>query len=148
MWAETLSGYWNQLMQDVFFKSIASTIGAVVAGMFGGVAALVTVLFLLLCCDFLLGFWRAWRRHCVSARKARAGVMKMFFYAIAVFVMAAVEHAVRNCGAPLPVRDVFLAFLCVNEALSCLDHLAFFGVPVPARIRERLRSYREKILGE
>ena len=148
MWLQTLAAYWNEMMQDILFKGLCSTICAVVAGMFGGVAALMTVLFLLLCCDFLLGFWRAWRCHCVSARKARAGALKMVFYAIAVFVMAAVEHAVRNCGAPLPVRDVFLAFLCVNEGLSCLDHLSFFGVPVPARIRDRLRSYREKILGE
>lgn len=71
---------------------------------------------------------------------------KIVLYAVAVFVVAAVEHAFRASGVPLPIRNFFVAFLCANEGLSCLDHLSFFGVPVPSGIRARLRSYRDKIL--
>ena len=67
---------------------------------------------------------------------------------VAVLVMAAVEHAVRQSGVPFPVRDFFIAFLCVNEALSCMEHLAFFGVPFPHKLRGRLRKYRDAIFNE
>lgn len=72
----------------------------------------------------------------------------MVFYAITIFVAAAAEHAARTFGAPLPIRDFILAYLCINEALSCFNHLSFFGVPVPSHIRERLHQYRDKIMGE
>lgn len=87
-------------------------------------------------------FCRAWVLNRISGRKMRAGAGKMFFYAVAV------EHAVRQSGIPFPVRDFFLAFLCINEALSCMEHLAFFGVPFPRRLRERLRKYRDAIFNE
>ena len=156
MWQDVVA-WTDKLMLDVPFKLTASLFGSVVASMLGGISALVVILFLLLCCDFLLGFCRAWVLDRISGRKMRAGVGKMFFYAVAVFVMAAVEHAVRQSaatqlvrqsGVPFPVRDFFIAFLCINEALSCMEHLAFFGVPFPRKLRGRLRKYRDAIFNE
>ena len=147
MWQD-FTGCADRLMQDIPFKLLVSSFGSIFSSMLGGVATLVVVLFLLLCCDFLLGFCRAWVLNRISGRKMRSGAGKMFFYAVAVIVMAAVEHAVRQSGIPFPVRDFFLAFLCINEALSCMEHLAFFGVPFPRRLRERLRKYRDSIFNE
>ena len=147
MWQDVVA-WTDKLMMDVPFKMTASLFGSVVASMLGGVSALVVILFLLLCCDFLLGFCRAWVLDRISGRKMRAGVCKMFFYFVAVLVMAAVEHAVRQSGVPFPVRDFFIAFLCINEALSCMEHLAFFGVPFPHKLRGRLRKYRDAIFNE
>lgn len=135
-------------MQDIPFNLLISSFGSILSSMLGGVATLVVVLFLLLACDFLLGFCRAWVLDRISGRKMRAGAGKMFFYAVAVLVMAAVEHAVRQSGVPFPVRDFFIAFLCINEALSCMEHLAFFGVPFPRKLRGRLRKYRDAIFNE
>ena len=47
-------------MQDIPFKLLISSFGSILSSMLGGVATLVVVLFLLLACDFLLGFCRAW----------------------------------------------------------------------------------------
>ncbi|MBD8896212.1 phage holin family protein [Desulfovibrio desulfuricans] len=146
MFTDALQAYGGQLVQDFAGKSAVSAVCTVFAGMFGGVTVLALLLALLLACDYLLGFSRAWSCGSVSAKKARGGAYKIVFYALAVFVVAAVEHAFRSCGIPLPIRNFFIAFLCANEALSCLDHLSFFGVPVPSGIRARLRSYRDKIL--
>ncbi len=148
MWEKVFDSYGNQLMQESLFKGVAASISTVIVEMFGGAATLATVLFLLLCCDYILGFCRAWSCHTINSRRAREGLMKMVFYAITIFVAAAAEHAARTVGAPLPIRDFILAYLCINEALSCFNHLAFFGVPVPSRIRERLHQYRDKIMGE
>ena len=145
---DTLTRILDELMRESIFKAVFSAIGSVVASMLGGVSTLVIVLFMLLCVDFILGFIRAWKGNAVNGGKMRAGAYKMIFYAFAVFVVAAVEHAVRSCGVPFPVRDFFLAFLCVNEALSCMEHLAFFGVPFPTRLREKLRNYRDGILND
>lgn len=148
MWEKVFDSYGNQLMQESLFKSVVASFSTVIVEMLGGAETLATVLFLLLCCDYILGFCRAWSCHNLSSRRAREGLMKMVFYAMTIFVAAAAEHAAQTVGAPLPIRDFILAYLCINEALSCFNHLSFFGVPVPSRIRERLGKYREKILGE
>lgn len=141
-----MQSYGGELMQEIVGKSAVSALCTVVCSMFDGAAVLATLLAMLLACDYLLGFWRAWCSSSVSSKKARGGMYKIVLYGVGVFVIADVEHAFRSCGIPLPCRNFFILYLCANEALSCLDHLSFFGVPVPSGIRARLRSYRDKIL--
>lgn len=138
--------YGGELMQEIAGKSTVSALCTIVCSMFDGASVLATLLAMLLVCDYLLGFSRAWCSSSLSARKATRGIYKIALYGVAIFVVADAEHAFRSCGIPFPWRNFFILFLCVNETLSCLDHLAFFGVPVPSRIRARLRSYRDKIL--
>ena len=65
---------------------------------------------------------------------------------VAVFVM--VDSAVKQAFPYVPVslRDTFIAYLSINEAFSCIDHLAFFGMPVPEAFLKRLRKYRDECL--
>ncbi|WMW64402.1 phage holin family protein [Nitratidesulfovibrio liaohensis] len=128
------------------FKSGWALVFGVIGAALGGVWPLVILLVLLLTVDFALGFARASRTGGWKSSKFAAGWMKYVFYVLAVFVMALAEEAIAQ-SAPfrIPVRDLFVGYLCVNEALSCLEHLSFFGVPVPASIRERLREYRDTL---
>jgi len=40
------------------------------------------------------------------------------------------------------IRDWVIAYLVLNEAISCLEHLIFFNVPLPKSWIERLKHYR------
>lgn len=141
-----ISTYIRTLCEEFPMKASLGTCAAFLGALLGGVGMLVALLFLLLVIDFVLGFFRACRAGRVSSVKMRGGAFKFGFYFLSVVVMAAVQAAMnQSLAIHIPLRDVFVAYLCINEGLSCLEHLSAFGVPVPEKIRERLRAYRDNI---
>ncbi|ADP87165.1 phage holin family protein [Nitratidesulfovibrio vulgaris] len=143
---DQIGSYARTLCEEFPVKASIGTCAAFVGTLLGGVGMMISLLFLLLVIDFALGFCRAWRAGRVSSSKLRGGGLKFVFYFLSIVVMAAVQAATsQSTGMTIPLRDVFVAYLCVNEGLSCLEHLSYFGVPVPEKIRERLRAYRDNL---
>lgn len=111
------------------------------------------VLFILLMADLFLGIARALKTDTFEGRKIVKGAWKFFRYwmAIAIFVMTDDCLAKAFPVIEIPLSDAFIAYLAINEAFSCLDHLAFFHMPVPPIFLKKLRRYRheiEKVGGE
>jgi len=100
--------------------------------------------------DLVLGLSRAWSLGSFKGRKLTNGAFKFFRYwlAVAVFVMVDASIAKAFPGMPLSLRDTFIAYLSINEAFSCIDHLAHFGMPIPEAFVVRLRGYRDAVAGE
>lgn len=151
-----VADYITGLLHEGGIKSIAAAFGAGVSAIMSGPAAvLVNMLLLLMLLDYLLGFCRAWQKRRINRAKMVRGAVKMLCTPIAVLVIAALDFAMRMVTVEwlpegftlaVPLRDLFLLYLCAHESLSCLEHLAALGVPVPASIRERLANYRENII--
>jgi phage-related holin len=102
-------------------------------------------LFYLMIADLLLGFGQAWKQNDIRGQKLKGGAFKFFRYwiAVAVFVMADAALIKAFPAMPVSLRDTFIAYLAINEAFSCIDHLSFFGMPVPEGFLRRLRNYRD-----
>lgn len=105
------------------------------------------MLFALLAADLFLGVARALKTDTFEGRKIVKGAWKFFRYwmAIAIFVMADDCLARAFPVIEIPLSDAFIAYLAINEAFSCLDHLAFFSIPVPPIFLKKLRRYRKEI---
>lgn len=105
------------------------------------------VLFILLMADLFLGIARALKTDTFEGRKIVKGAWKFFRYwmAIAIFVMTDDCLAKAFPVIEIPLSDAFIAYLAINEAFSCLDHLAFFSIPVPPIFLKKLRRYRREI---
>lgn len=105
------------------------------------------MLFALLAADLFLGIARALKTDTFDGRKIIKGAWKFFRYwmAIAVFVMTDDCLAKAFTAIDIPLSDAFIAYLAINEAFSCLDHLAFFNIPVPPVFLRKLRRYRREI---
>lgn len=141
-----LADYMEALLHEAQLKSGIAACTALVSGLLGGAGALINLLILLMGLDYALGFLRAWQLRRISRAKMGRGAVKMVASLLAVVVMAAIDAAlVSVTPLHLPVRDVFVAYLCLTEGLSCLEHLAHFGVRIPDPLRDRLRSYRDNI---
>lgn len=140
---QEFANYVQELGSNMDIKSIFSVFAACFAAVFGGSIPLVYALTALWALDFALGFKRAWDAGTLSGRKFRAGVMKMLLYVMTVVVMGLAEYSMGAFGSYLPLRNITIAYLCMTEALSCLEHLSFYGVPIPKGVRDRLKSYRD-----
>jgi toxin secretion/phage lysis holin len=141
-----LGGYLREMAAHFPEKLTLSGLAGFIGALMGGTGAAVNVLVMLMTVDFVLGFWRACRLQAVSASKLKAGCLKYVFYGLSIIVMAGVDFVVgQNVPVKLPLRDLFVAYLCISEGLSALEHLAFFGVPVPSKLRSALREYRDTI---
>lgn len=105
-------------------------------------------LFSLMIMDLALGLGQAWKKGSLKGRRLTRGAFKFFRYwlAVAVFVMADAAIVKAFPGMPVSLRDTFIAYLSINEALSCVEKLAFFGMPVPDSFLKRLRHYRDDCL--
>ncbi len=154
----TIAGYLDALGVHAGFKGWWAFVLGVFSAALGGVGTLAVLLVTLMVLDYLLGFCRAWCDCRISSRKMRAGVIKFLVYAVGVFVVALADaslsetlrpmvNALAALGLPMPspLRTVFMGWLCINEALSCIKHLDDLGLPVPVWLRSRLVSYRDVV---
>ena len=106
------------------------------------------LLFALILCDFLLGIAHAWKLRIFLGRYIVHNAFKFFGYWMAVVVFVLTDGIIQKAFPILPVSlsDTFIAYLAINETLSCVSHLAYFGVPVPEALLQRLRDYRDSSL--
>lgn len=152
---DLITGYAESLMQLGALKGAIAAVGMAVATIMSGPAAvLVNLLLTLMTFDYLLGFTRAWQLRSINRTKMVRGAVKMLCTPLAVLVVAALDWAMRTVtvawmpeGVTLtvPLRDLFLLYMCAHEGLSCLEHLGHLGVPIPPALRDRLRAYRDNI---
>ncbi|MEZ6854986.1 phage holin family protein [Halodesulfovibrio aestuarii] len=138
-----VQAYLQGLGTNADIKAIFAALGVCVSAVIGGDISLVNALLALWALDFVLGFKRAWDEHRLSIHKARGGVRKVFMYMLTIIVMGLVEYSMGRYSNIFSPRSLTIAFLCVTEGLSCLEHLSHFGVPIPRKLRERLQTYRD-----
>lgn len=137
----------RELAQMPTLKALLAVLSSWALEMVGHPDSAARWLLYLMLFDLALGLARGWRTE-IKGEKLKNGAFKFFRYwiAVAVFVMA--DAAIKKAFPHLPVsiRDTFIAYLAINEAFSCVDHLAFFGMPIPKPFLDRLRNYRDDCL--
>lgn len=138
----------HELVQMPGLKASLALVASWALQMVGHPDSAAALLFSLLLCDLALGMARAWKTDHFQGQRITRGAFKFFRYwlAVAVFVMA--DGTIKKAlpAMPVSISDTFIAYLAINEALSCVDHLAFFGMPVPDTFLKRLRKYRDHCL--
>ena len=144
--------YADSLCTDMGLKTCATFGMAGVSWVVGGIDQLVTSLVLLMVFDFMLGFSRGYRERQVSGAKLKHGLMKFILYGVAVQIALQMQRTLfeldptfMGLRLSIALRDWLIAYLVLNEGLSCLDHLAYFRVPIPQRLVLRIKSYRDKL---
>lgn len=138
----------RELYQMPTLKTVLAFCAAWALDMVGHPDSAAMILFSLLLCDLALGIARAWKTDTFRGARITRGAFKFFRYWLAVAVFVMVDAAIKKAFpfVPVSLRDTFIAYLAINEAFSCIEHLAFFGMPVPREFLKRLRHYREACL--
>jgi phage-related holin len=137
------------LCRDFPLKATVTCGISVVSYFAGGIDQLVSSLFLLMVLDFGLGFSRGWHEGNISGDKMKHGAIKFIIYGISVYVavlmqttMQALDPSLLGIRFSFAVRDWLLAYLVLNESISCMEHLVYFKAPLPISWIKRLKNYR------
>jgi len=140
------SGAIRDLLTGWAFKLSGSAVFLAVLNFIGGRDRPLEGLFSLLCLDFALGLAHGWRLGRLSKHKFLGGLAKFLLYYLALRCandLDAVFNAQAGLWFHVNFRGFLIMYLCLHEALSVLQHLHFFGVPLPAKLLSRLRDYRD-----
>ncbi|MCC8067658.1 MAG: phage holin family protein [Clostridiales bacterium] len=137
---------YNELTCECGIKALLAFAWSFILTSVGYPETAVIALLYLFAADFFLGFSRAWQSHSLRGDKICAGAYKLVAYwaSIAIFVQA--DRVLLNAFPfDVSLTNLLIAYLGVNEALSCLTHLQYFGLPVPEYFIKRLRKYKEQV---
>jgi toxin secretion/phage lysis holin len=133
-------------MWDVNGKYIATFVVMTFTGLIGGWDILAQALVIVIALDVIAGLARAWIERKVNSSIMRKGLVRKSCYFVAIMLAVLLDRALFH-GQPA-FRTLVLSYLCVNEALSVLEHLVAVGVPLPRQVKEALQRLEEELDGE
>lgn len=135
-------------MWEKAIKMAAMAAGAV-AGFFGEWTALLTILLVMMCVDYVTGVLVAATGKSpktdgggLSSKVGFIGIAKKGFIMLIVLVATMLDRAIGNTAMVFQSAAVF--YYIANEGLSILENAERIGVPTPEFIRKRLEVMREK----
>lgn len=127
-------------------KVILSVIYSWFSYMIWGYTLLVESMYVLLIIDFILGFNRAWVTHTLSRKKMQLWIVKIISYSVTLIVINYADIATLHANIMgIGIKELGVAYLAVNEALSCSKHLSLIWVPLPMGVVKKLELYRDNL---
>jgi len=133
-------------MWHVDAKYIATFVVVTFTSLIGGWDVLAEALVLLIAMDVIAGLAQAWIERKVNSSIMRKGLVRKSCYFVAIMLGVLLDRSLFH-GQPA-FRTLVLSYLCVNEALSVLEHLVAVGVPLPRQVKNALRRLGEELDGE
>jgi len=141
-----LTNIYNELITEGGLKAALGLLWSFILTSAGYPETAIEALVYLLVADFILGFAHAWRDCTLCGDKIRHGAYKFVTYWAAIALFVQVDKTLVNAlPVEISLANLLIAYLGVNEALSCLAHLSAFGLPVPEHLIKRLTRYKEKL---
>jgi toxin secretion/phage lysis holin len=125
------------------YKSLFAAAGACLVWLLGGWDVLAQALVLLIALDVVGGLIQAFYEKRLNSSIMRKGLIRKTGYFAAIALAVLVDRALFQ--AQPAFRTLVLSYLCVNEALSVLEHLAAIGVPLPAQLKHALEKLRHEM---
>ena len=121
-------------------KSALAALASLFVYLVGGWDTLAQALVLLMWLDVMGGLVQAFYEKRLNSSIMRRGLLRKSGYFAAIALAVLIDRALFQ--AQPAFRTLVLSYLCVNEALSVLEHLAAIGVPLPPQLKHALEKLR------
>jgi toxin secretion/phage lysis holin len=125
-----------------WFHKIGSTVtGATVGYLFGGWDALLQILLVFVCIDYISGLLASGVEGRLSSKVGFKGIAKK----VMIFALVAVAHMIdKALGESHIFRDSVIFFYLGNELISILENAGRTGLPVPDQIKSAVQVLKGK----
>lgn len=107
---------------------------------------IVEAMYILLVLDFLFWFIYAYINNNISKKKMQLWTIKLVTYSFALIVFNYASIATMDANLFwLWIKELWVWYLAINEALSCLKHLWNLWVPIPLKLIAKLEFYKDSL---
>ena len=96
----------------------------------------------LMALDFATGFLNAWARREVQSAKMRAGLAKKLGE---IAALVATKLCVTGMALPPELMTGVSLYIVLLELGSIPENLALLAIPVPKRVRQKLKNVRDEL---
>ena len=127
-------------------KSALAALASILCWAIGGWDTLAQALVLLMGLDVLGGLAQAFYEKRLNSSVMRKGLIRKTGYFAAIALAVLVDRALFQ--AQPAFRTLVLSYLCINEALSVIEHLAAVGVPLPRQLKHALERARKELAND
>lgn len=145
----TIAYYSQEILAAKMTKAIGAFLLSGTSFVFGDFGLEVVALFALMVMDFSLGFLVAFTKREIESSEMRKGIFKFMLFGAAISVGQLLDVIMLSNGIGemlanrvISFRTLIVAYLAINEAISILEHLGYFGVPLPKGVLLRLKRGR------
>ncbi|MCM3411218.1 phage holin family protein [Metabacillus litoralis] len=126
---------------DLFFKVIATVLGAISGYLWGGWSTLIQILVVFVAIDYMTGLLAAGYEGKLSSKIGFRGIAKK----VMIFALVSVAHMIdKALGESHIFRDAVIFFYLGNELLSILENAGRTGLPVPDQIKNAVQVLKGK----
>lgn len=126
---------------EIFYKTITTTVGAIVGYIFGEWSVLLQILLAFVIIDYVSGLLASGVEGKLSSKVGFKGIAKK----IMIFVLVAVGHLTdRAIGDGSMVQNAIIFFYLGNELLSILENAGRTGLPIPEQIKNAVDVLKGK----
>lgn len=122
-------------------KSVLTALCALGSYIFGGMDAIMSILLIFICIDFLSGFIKAWALKEFDSSKFYIGGVKKF--GILLIVAVATQFDTIILGETVILRTVAISYYIANEGFSIIENWGALGLPLPKALKDALAKLRE-----
>ena len=138
-------------------KLVFSLIGGFMLDVFGGWDNLMAFLVMLVVVDTISGVFKAIKTKTLSSEAMRTGLFKKAMVALIVAIAVQADKVVLDYfGHPvlfhwndavynIYIRDAFIIWFCLEEAISVLENAAIIGVALPKWLKDILQAIDDGI---
>lgn len=99
-------------------------------------------LMILVSLDYLTGICVAVRKRELSSSIGTRGIANKVMIFVLVSLSNVVDTYLLNTGAAL--ETITILFYCTNEAISIIENAAKMGIPLPAKLVNYLKAFKNK----
>ena len=127
---------------EKYFNSISiffGVAGGVVAGLLGGVDAIMHALIFLMIVDYVTGLAKGFKHKQLNSEVGFIGLMKKAMILVVVMVAVELEHMTSNA---MPIREIVIMFYIANEGISLLENISEF-LPLPDKLKDYFTQIRD-----
>lgn len=122
-------------------KSVITALCTAGSYIFGGMDAIMSMLLIFICIDFISGFIKAWALKEFDSSKFYVGGVKKF--GILLIVAVATQLDTIILGENVILRTVAISYYIANEGFSILENWGALGLPLPAALKDALAKLRK-----
>lgn len=115
------------------FSVFVGLAGGSVAGLLGGIDAIMHALIFLMIVDYATGLAKGFKNKQLNSEIGFIGLLKKGMILVVVMVAVELERMTSNA---MPIREIVIMFYVANEGISLLENISEF-LPLP----EKLKNY-------